>query len=117
MKFVNDRPLADPDATARKLQEIANATEPAQPAGSRIPHPDIAPHSSEKCVLASYERSYFRSFLTKLGFIPGCHPGSWLGPTNMGKCPSGILAGTSWLWRERPRRAVMNKGASGEYDP
>jgi hypothetical protein len=30
MKFVNDRPLADPDATARKLLEIANATEPAQ---------------------------------------------------------------------------------------
>jgi hypothetical protein len=35
MKFVNDRPLADPDATARKLQEIANATEPAQ--DGRIP--------------------------------------------------------------------------------
>jgi hypothetical protein len=35
MKFVNDRPLADPDATARKLLEIANATEPAQ--DGRIP--------------------------------------------------------------------------------
>src|ERR1700730_15330665 len=66
-----------------------------------------------ECVLASYERSCFHSFLTKLGFIPGCHPGSWLGPTNMGKYPSGILAGTSLLWRERPRRAVMRQGAMG----
>ena len=30
MKFVTDRPLADPDAAARKLVEIANATEAVQ---------------------------------------------------------------------------------------
>ena len=30
MKFVTDRPLADPDAAALKLLELANAVEPAQ---------------------------------------------------------------------------------------
>jgi hypothetical protein len=30
MKFVEPNPFTDPDATARKLLEIANATEPAQ---------------------------------------------------------------------------------------
>jgi hypothetical protein len=30
VKFVTDRPLADPDAAARKLVEIANATEAVQ---------------------------------------------------------------------------------------
>src|SRR6516225_11623663 len=30
MKFVTDRPLADPDAAARKLIELANAFEPVQ---------------------------------------------------------------------------------------
>jgi hypothetical protein len=30
VKFVTDRPFADPDAAARKLIEIANATEPVQ---------------------------------------------------------------------------------------
>ena len=30
MKFVNDRPFADPDAAARKLVEIANAAEAVQ---------------------------------------------------------------------------------------
>ena len=30
MKFVAERPLADPDAAARKLVEIANATESVQ---------------------------------------------------------------------------------------
>ena len=30
MKFVTDRPLADPDATALKLLELANAVEPVQ---------------------------------------------------------------------------------------
>ena len=30
MKFVAERPLADPDAAARKLVEIANATEAVQ---------------------------------------------------------------------------------------
>ena len=30
MKFVTTRPFNDPDAAARKLLEIANATEPAQ---------------------------------------------------------------------------------------
>ncbi len=28
MKFVNVRPLADPDAAARKIMELANAVEP-----------------------------------------------------------------------------------------
>jgi predicted transcriptional regulator of viral defense system len=32
VKFTTDRPLADPDVAARKLLEIANATEPAQDA-------------------------------------------------------------------------------------
>ena len=30
MKFVPERPLADPDAAARKLVELANAVEPVQ---------------------------------------------------------------------------------------
>jgi hypothetical protein len=30
VKFVAERPLADPDAAARKLVEIANATEAVQ---------------------------------------------------------------------------------------
>jgi hypothetical protein len=30
MKFVADRPFADPDAAARKLMELANAFEPVQ---------------------------------------------------------------------------------------
>ena len=30
MKFVTDRPFADPDAAARKLVELANAFEPIQ---------------------------------------------------------------------------------------
>jgi hypothetical protein len=30
MKFVADGPLADPDAAARKLMELANAVEPVQ---------------------------------------------------------------------------------------
>ena len=30
MKFVTDRPLADPDAAALKLLELANAVEPVQ---------------------------------------------------------------------------------------
>ena len=30
MKFVTDRPFADPDAAARKLVEIANAAEAVQ---------------------------------------------------------------------------------------
>jgi hypothetical protein len=30
MKFVEPTPFTDPDATVRKLLEIANATEPAQ---------------------------------------------------------------------------------------
>jgi hypothetical protein len=30
VKFVSDRPFADPDAAARKLVEIANATEAVQ---------------------------------------------------------------------------------------
>jgi hypothetical protein len=30
MKFVADRPFADPDATARELMELANAFEPVQ---------------------------------------------------------------------------------------
>jgi len=30
MKFVTDRPLADPDAAARKLIELVNAVEPVQ---------------------------------------------------------------------------------------
>jgi hypothetical protein len=30
MKFVEPNPFTDPDATARKVLEIANATEPAQ---------------------------------------------------------------------------------------
>ena len=30
MKFVEGRPLADPDAAARKLMELANAFEPVQ---------------------------------------------------------------------------------------
>jgi hypothetical protein len=30
MKFVEPSPFTDPDAAARKLMEIANATEPAQ---------------------------------------------------------------------------------------
>ena len=30
MKFVESRPLADPDAAARKLMELANAFEPVQ---------------------------------------------------------------------------------------
>ena len=30
MKFVEPNPFTDPDATVRKLLEIANATEPAQ---------------------------------------------------------------------------------------
>jgi hypothetical protein len=30
MKFVEPNPFTHPDATARKLLEIANATEPAQ---------------------------------------------------------------------------------------
>ena len=30
MKFVTDRPLADPDAAARKSIELANAFEPVQ---------------------------------------------------------------------------------------
>ncbi len=30
MKFVTDRPFADPDAAARKLIELANAFEPVQ---------------------------------------------------------------------------------------
>jgi hypothetical protein len=30
MKFVADRPFADPDAAARKLMELANAVEPVQ---------------------------------------------------------------------------------------
>jgi hypothetical protein len=34
MKFVTDRPLADPDLTARTLVEIANATEAVQ--GGRL---------------------------------------------------------------------------------
>jgi hypothetical protein len=35
MKFVTARPFADPDAAARKLVEIANATEAVQ--NGRIP--------------------------------------------------------------------------------
>jgi len=34
LKFVTDRPLADPDAAARKLVEIANATEGCRTAES-----------------------------------------------------------------------------------
>jgi hypothetical protein len=34
MKFVPDRPFAEPDAVARKLVELANAIEPVQ--GGRI---------------------------------------------------------------------------------
>jgi hypothetical protein len=34
MKFVTDRPLADPDVTARKLVEIANTTEACRTAVS-----------------------------------------------------------------------------------
>jgi hypothetical protein len=30
MKFVSDRPFADPDAAARKLMELANAFDPVQ---------------------------------------------------------------------------------------
>jgi hypothetical protein len=30
MKFVADRPFADPEAAARKLMELANAVEPVQ---------------------------------------------------------------------------------------
>ena len=30
MKFVNDRPFADPDGAARKLMELAHAFEPVQ---------------------------------------------------------------------------------------
>jgi hypothetical protein len=30
MKFINDRPFADPDAAARKLVEIANSAEVVQ---------------------------------------------------------------------------------------
>jgi hypothetical protein len=30
MKFVSDRPLADPDSAARQLVEFANATEAVQ---------------------------------------------------------------------------------------
>ena len=30
MKFVNDRPFADPDGAARKLMELAHAFEPEQ---------------------------------------------------------------------------------------
>jgi hypothetical protein len=30
VKFVEGRPLADPDAAARKLMELANAVEPVQ---------------------------------------------------------------------------------------
>jgi hypothetical protein len=30
MKFVSDRPFADPDVAARKLVELANAFEPVQ---------------------------------------------------------------------------------------
>jgi hypothetical protein len=30
MKLIIDRPLADPDAAARKLMELANAFEPVQ---------------------------------------------------------------------------------------
>ena len=30
VKFVTDRPLADPDAAARKLLELANAVEPVR---------------------------------------------------------------------------------------
>jgi hypothetical protein len=35
MKFVADRPFADPDTATRKLVEIANGVEAAQ--GGRIP--------------------------------------------------------------------------------
>jgi len=34
MKFVADRPFADPDATARELMELANAVEPSKTAAS-----------------------------------------------------------------------------------
>ena len=30
MKFLSDRPFADPEAAARKLLELANAVEPVQ---------------------------------------------------------------------------------------
>jgi hypothetical protein len=69
MKFVAARPFADPDADARKLVEIANATEPVQdgrihielinaPANRRNRHPFTLPVPAEEGSLASRRASW-----------------------------------------------------------
>ena len=73
MKYVNDRPFADPEKAARKLLEIANTVEAIQRTGA-----SISRRSTGRFCFST--RGRLRN--TRLGLIAQIAPGVGLGLTD-----------------------------------